>query len=66
MNPETLCMFNLAKSLNKTVLIISDMYLPQSSLQNILESKGVKGFSKIYVSSEHAKSKHSGALYKLI
>lgn len=58
--------FEYAKSLNKKIIIVSDMYLPAKELSDILISKGFSGFHKIYVSGDLGKTKYRGSLYQLI
>ncbi len=50
----------------KKIIIVSDMYLPKSVLQEILERNGYDGYDKLYVSCEYAKSKWNGELYELV
>jgi len=49
---------------NKKVYLISDMYLPLSFLNEILEKAGYKGYSKLYLSCEYRKTKISGELFR--
>lgn len=55
--------FNLAISLGKRVIIISDMYLPQDFLEKILHKNGYQGYERIFVSSTAKQKKHSGRLF---
>ena len=57
-----------AVSLGKRILFISDMYLPQSFLIDILNNLGFQEASKetVFVSCEHRCSKYSGKLYQLV
>ncbi|QCR36642.1 HAD-IA family hydrolase [Nissabacter sp. SGAir0207] len=52
-----------AKSLNKRIIIISDMYLPESFLAEILEKNGYTGYERLFVSSTYRAKKHSGVLF---
>lgn len=45
------------------VVLISDMYLPASSIKLILEHCGIDGYDRLYVSSEYGESKASGNLF---
>lgn len=56
--------YDLAVSLGKQIIMVSDMYLTKEILEDILQSKGYTGYSKLYVSSEHKVMKHSGNLFK--
>ena len=48
---------------NKTVVCISDMYLPSSEIRKILENAGYQNIKKIYVSNEYKKTKRKGNLF---
>ncbi|WP_146001356.1 HAD family hydrolase [Chimaeribacter arupi] len=52
-----------AKSLKKRIIIISDMYLPESFLAEILEKNGYTGYERLFVSSTYRAKKHSGVLF---
>ena len=41
----------------KEVAIISDMYLPSEIITDILNSLGIKGYTKLYVSCDYGVSK---------
>ena len=47
----------------KTVYIISDMYLPKSFLDDILQREGYAGYRDIILSADYRKTKRSGELY---
>lgn len=51
---------------NKQVILISDMYLPQSFIEQTINNLGFIGYDKLYVSCEHMKTKHHSTLYSLI
>lgn len=63
-NPEMLEVFNYAKSKGKKIIIVSDMYLPGTFLEKVLQKNGFEGYHKLYVSSDFNKTKRSGNLYK--
>jgi len=65
-NSEIIDIFNYAKSLNKKIIITSDMYLPFKFVEKILNKNGIIGYYKLYLSSKENKSKNSGTLYKRI
>jgi len=65
-NSEILEIFNYAKSLNKKVIITSDMYLPYEFVEKVLNKNGITGYHKLYLSSKENKTKRSGLLYKKI
>ncbi|MEZ5583919.1 MAG: hypothetical protein R3F37_15330 [Candidatus Competibacteraceae bacterium] len=45
-----------------SVILVSDMYLPDN-LVSILDKVGIKGYEKLYLSSETRLSKHHGGMY---
>ncbi|MGN1422428.1 MAG: HAD family hydrolase [Oscillospiraceae bacterium] len=57
--------FALAKQAGKTVIVISDMYLSEEFLGNILNGCGYDGYDRLYVSSEYNAAKYSGKLFKI-
>ncbi len=65
-NSEILELFDYAKSLNKKVIITSDMYLPLDFIEKVLSKNRIRNYNKIYLSSEYKKTKISGKLYKQI
>ncbi|MBD5504490.1 MAG: hypothetical protein HDR09_12370 [Lachnospiraceae bacterium] len=63
-NPFMLKVWNRLQSMNKKMIVVSDMYLPEECIEKILESAGYTGIDKIYVSNEYQKSKADGSLYR--
>ena len=63
-NTEVKQIFDYAKSQDKRIIIISDMYLSKDYLSKILTDKGYTGFEKLYVSSDIEKTKWTGNLYR--
>ncbi|WGD30337.1 hypothetical protein AncyloWKF20_00385 [Ancylobacter sp. WKF20] len=61
-------LFNELQAFNKEIILISDMYLPSAWLGETLERVGYAGAPQlpIFVSGEHRKSKHTGALYDVV
>ena len=51
---------------NKTVILVSDMYLPRTFIESILKREGFVGYTDIYVSSETNKKKNDGEIFKLL
>lgn len=49
----------------KTVVITTDMYLPRNVIESILKRNDIR-YDKLYISSEHRKTKHSGSLFRYI
>lgn len=62
-NPLIQAVFNYAKEQGKRILIVSDMYLPEGFLTQVLHEKGFKGFEKLYVSNGPRKLKGNTTLY---
>ncbi|AUV32489.1 hypothetical protein C2U48_18300 [Escherichia coli] len=58
--------FQEAKFLGKRIIIVSDMYLPEVFLADILLKNGYKGYEKLYVSSTYGAKKHNGALFDIV
>lgn len=63
---EMLELFRYAVSQGKKVNLITDMYLPQSMIEELLCALDIKGYDKIYLSCEYGSSKRNGlfAIYK--
>lgn len=51
---------------HKKVILISDMYLNSDMLRKILDSCGIYGYEKLYVSCEAGASKRNGGLYRYV
>ena len=65
-NPEMLDVLNYALSLNKRVIIVSDMYLSSKDLKQVLTRELKTNKFKLYVSSDFGKRKHTGNLFKYV
>ncbi len=65
-NPEMKEVFDYALGAGKRVIITSDMYLPQSFLQEVLQLKGFSGYEHLFLSSTVKKTKWNGSLYQHI
>lgn len=55
-----------AKQQGKKIIIVSDMYLDEIILDDILKHNGYNGYIKIYVSSKYKTKKIRGGLYQHI
>jgi|GEM_PF-531208 len=64
-NPAAKEFFEECLAAGKTVVLTSDMYLPEAAVRAILESCGYAGYHRLYLSSAHGRTKSSGALYHL-
>lgn len=60
--------YSAALSAGKQILFISDMYLPQSFLIEMLNGLGYAAANEhtLFVSADHRCNKHSGGLYRLV
>lgn len=62
-NPYMKEVCRILLSRGKTLIAISDMYLPRSVIERILTLGGYSGIKKIYVSCEYGYDKSSGKLF---
>lgn len=51
---------------NKTVILVSDMYLDKQTIEAMLQKCGIVGYQKLYLSSEIGKRKSNGDLYEFV
>lgn len=51
---------------NKTVILTSDMYLPETFIVDILNREGITGYHKLYLSSTVGVTKNNGKIFDLI
>ena len=58
-------LYDLAKHLNKKVILTSDIYLSSDTIKKILDKNGYE-FDEYYISSEVQKTKSSGELFEYI
>ncbi|MCT3031574.1 hypothetical protein [Pediococcus parvulus] len=65
-NPKMKKVYQWCLNNNKTILIVSDMYLPEKVITSILLSAGYKNWKSLYVSNVYNKSKASGELFDFI
>ena len=65
---EGFAKYSEAITLNKQVLFISDMYLPQNFLISVLQNLGFQAASEetVFISGDYRCNKHSGKLYQLV
>lgn len=64
LNPYAFKMYQEAVDAGKTIICVSDMYLPSDFLKSVLESNGYTNISHIFVSGECRCNKGSGELFK--
>lgn len=48
------------------VILVTDMYLPRNIIEEILSKTKIKGYKRIFISSEVGKTKRTGELYKIV
>lgn len=65
-NPLVFDIYQKALKQNKTIIIVSDMYLPSKFLKQVLQQKGYEKIDDIYVSGEYGKTKGDGSLFEHI
>lgn len=65
-NPFMLKVWNGLKAKGKSLIIVSDMYLPEKTIKQLLEKNGFGGSGKIYVSNEYNINKYEGRIYKKV
>lgn len=63
-NPFIKYFYDKAVSSGKTIIAISDMYLPATFLAEVLNKNGLKNIKKIFVSGEYGKCKGSKHLFE--
>lgn len=56
-------LYEAALLAGKKILLVSDMYLDQDTVQAILKVNGYEGYTKLYVSSNIRKAKYTGSLF---
>lgn len=59
-------LYNYAKTLDKRIFIITDMYMPKSIIEELLSLNDIDGYEKLFVSSELKITKATGSLYQHI
>ncbi|SFP42178.1 Glycosyl transferase family 2 [Nitrosomonas cryotolerans] len=64
--PEVIALFNLALQLDKQVILASDMYLPRSTIETMLNNHAITGWRTFYLSSDTGLRKDTGDLYQHI
>jgi len=65
-NAEMKKVYDWCLSQGKTILITSDMYLPEDTITHILHENGYTGYKELFLSSSCDKQKASGSLYRKI
>ena len=65
-NPYMLEVFHILAAQGKTLVALSDMYLPKELLTRLLSLKGYEDFEQVMVSCDYNCSKRDGGLYELL
>ena len=65
-NFELKQVYDYALSQNKTIVIISDMYLPTDFIAKVLRKNGYDGWERLYVSGDIGLTKGTGNLFKRV
>ncbi len=65
-NPYMKRVFKLLQEQKKTIIIVSDMYFPESMMKKLLSNAGYSGYEKLYVSCDYGCSKSSKGLYQYV
>ncbi len=65
-NPYMREVFGKLIEAGRTVVAVSDMYLPEAALRRLLKRCGYSGIAKIFVSCDYKKTKGSGKLQRAV
>lgn len=65
-NPYMLEVFHILAAQGKTLVALSDMYLPKEFMSRLLFLKGYEDFDQVMVSCDYNCSKRDGGLYDLL
>ena len=65
-NSEMLEKWEKAKSEGKKCILVSDMYLPQEIIEDILIEKGIRGWDALYLSRTYNARKTTGKLFEIM
>ncbi|MCI8730210.1 MAG: glycosyltransferase [Lachnospiraceae bacterium] len=65
-NKDIFAVYQKCLEMNKNIYFVSDMYLTQTFLKEVLFVLNIRGYKKIYVSSEYGETKRSGGLFQIL
>ena len=65
-NPYMLQVIKELQILNKKIILLSDMYLGKTYIQQLLKSCGYAGMEECFVSCDYGHSKSEGTLYDIV
>lgn len=65
-NPVMVALVRELHDMGKTIIAVSDMYLPQKVIVQLLENCGFTQFEQVYVSCEYRVGKADGRLFQIV
>lgn len=65
-NPQCVSWLNQCVAAGKTVVLISDMYLPAQIIAKMLEKCGIREYKTLFVSCEFGTRKRDGSLFRTV
>ena len=65
-NPVMAALVRKLQDMGKTIIAVSDMYLPQKLIVQLLENCGFTQFDQVYVSCEYRVGKADGRLFQIV
>lgn len=65
-NPYMQKIYNYCLAQKKDIIIVSDMYLPQDTVEKLLSKNGFLNYKKLFLSSSIKLTKHTGNIFPLI
>lgn len=65
-NPYIKTVYDALRAMNKSIVFMTDMYLPRDTIEAILAQAAYHGYEKIYLSHEHKKRKGDGSLQHVL
>ncbi|MGF1585749.1 MAG: hypothetical protein ACFCUM_10530 [Bacteroidales bacterium] len=65
-NPEIYAIYKYAVEQQKRIIFVSDMYLPEHVIKDILQSTGYDKYENLFLSSVYKKRKADGELFDIV
>lgn len=59
-------LYDVARSLGKPILLVSDMYLPAIVLETALRREGFSGWDRLIISGYEKLAKHDGSIFRVL
>lgn len=66
MNPEMTAVYQYCREKNKIIILTSDIYLEERLIKQILKKCHITGYTKLFLSSRHKKTKSNGLLFDVV